>query len=178
MTPVTKIASGPIALIDRLSWAMAQVSASCLWGIFVLIMAEIIARNAFGTSIHFSWDFAGYLMGAAFTLAAPAALHRGAHVRVTALRGIFPPFCQRYLDLAVCVVGFLILAVLTFALGSMAWFSFERGTTSATVSLTPLWIPQAVMAMGTLLTLFQIVAQALRVLSGEGLTGDNAMSEI
>lgn len=165
-------------VVDRLSGYAAQISGVLLWGIFALISAEVIARNAYNTSIHFSWDYAGYLMGAVFMLAAPEALHRGAHVRVTALRGTFPPRVRHYLDLAVCIVGLLILLVLTYALGSMAWLSIVRGTTSATISLTPLWIPQSVMAFGCLLTILQMLAQLVRVLSGEDLTGDSDMIEI
>ena len=178
MIEFKRTAAAPIALIDWLSGIAALIAALCLWGIFGLISAEVIARNAVNTSIHFSWDFAGYLMGAVFMLAAPEALHSGAHVRVTALRGVFPPLYQRYLDFAACVVGFLILLALTYALGSMAWFSFVRGTTSATISLTPLWIPQSAMALGGLLTVLQMLAQFLRLLSGESLTGDSDMAEL
>jgi TRAP-type C4-dicarboxylate transport system permease small subunit len=178
MPDSTRIAAGPIAAVDRLSGFFAQISAFLLWGIFVLISAEVIARNAFNTSIHFSWDYAGYLMGAVFMLAAPEALHRGAHVRVTALRNLFAPRIRRLLDLAACLVGLLILAALAWALGSMTWFSVVRGTTSATISLTPLWIPQSVMTLGCVLACLQMLAQLLRVVSGEELTGDSDLAEV
>lgn len=164
-----------VSLIDRASSIAAEIAGICLWGIFVLILAEVVARNAFSTSIHFSWDYSGYLMGAVFMLAAAEALHKGAHVRVTALRDIMPKPMRRVMDVFVCAVGLFVMVVLIWALGSMTWGSIVRGTKSATISATPLWIPQGVMTLGCVMLFIQMLAQTAGVLRGRFLTGDSAV---
>lgn len=158
--------------IDGLTAGCAVLAALCLAGIFVLIMAEVIARNLVGTSVAFSWDYASYMMGGVFMLAAAAALKSGAHVRVTVLREPLSEAGRRGLDLTACLVGIAAVGLLLWSVSSMAWLSAERGSTSATVVRTPLWIPQAVVAAGAFVFLLQMLAQALRVVCGQSLSDE------
>ena len=158
--------------IDGLTSACGVVAAFCLAGIFVLIMMEVGARNFLGTSVDFSWDYASYLMGAVFMLASGAALHSGAHVRVTVAREPLSPPGRRRIDLAAAIVGLAVIGILLWSICSMAWLNAERGSTSATVVRTPLWIPQVVMAFGAAVFFLQMVAQIIRLFSGQQLTGD------
>lgn len=160
--------------IDTLTYGCLLAAALCLTAIFVLILAEVGARNFAGTSLDFSWDYAAYMMGALFMLAAGSALRSGAHVRVTVLLELLPPSGQRWLNLAACLAGLVVAALLLWSIGSMAWLSLERGTTSATVITTPLWLPQAVMTFGAFVFFLQMLAQALRVSIGYPLSADEA----
>ena len=160
--------------IDGLTFVCGVIAAFCLAGIFVLIMMEVGARNFLGTSVDFSWDYASYLMGAAFMLASGAALHSGAHVRVTVLREPLSTAGRRRVDLAAAMAGLAVIGILLWSICSMAWLSAERGSTSATVVRTPLWIPQVVMAFGAAVFFLQMVAQIIRLASGQVLTGDEA----
>jgi len=155
--------------VDWLSGLANILAALCLYGIFLLVGAEIILRNVFLTSLDFSWDVSAYLMGAAFMLSAASAMKNGSHVRVTALRELLSEAGARRLDLLACLVGLVIAALLTWALGQMAWLSFLRGSTSASVVRIPLVWPQAVLTFGAGLMCLQILAQLLRVIRGEAL---------
>ena len=163
-----------VQLADRASKVAGSLAALCLFGIFGLILSEVFARDFLGYSIRFSWDFAGYLMGALFLLGAGPALREGVHVRVTALRDVVPDKLKWLMDVGASLVGLLVTALIFWAIGSMAWLNFLRGTTSATVSATPLWIPQCVMAIGAAVFFLQMVAQTLRVFSGHELTNADA----
>lgn len=55
-----------LAVIDGVTDLGGYIGALSLLGILVLIAAEIFSRNFLGFSIHFSWDLAGYFMGACF----------------------------------------------------------------------------------------------------------------
>ena len=157
-------------LIERLASIALFFGTIALFGILLLILSEVFARNALNHSIHFSWDFSGYLMGAMFMLAAARALRAGVHVRVTALCELMPRKVRWLMDLAACLIGLLMVALMLWAIGSMAWLSYVRGTTSATVSLTPLWIPQTTMMVGVAILFLQMLATTLQVLSGNELT--------
>lgn len=156
-----------IARIDALTFAACVGGSICLAGIFILVMLEVLSRNIFGVSIPFSWDFSAYMMGGCFLLSSGNALKGGSHVRVTAMFEILPPASARLLSIAACVVGFAIACALTYALGDMAYLSFVRGSVSASVVKTPLWIPQSIMTIGSAIFTLQLVAQLLRARRGE-----------
>ncbi len=156
-----------ITRIDSLCVAGAVLGAACLAGLFLLIIAEVLARNLLGQSISFSWDIAAYCMGCCFFLSAGQTLAAGGHVRVTALKEVLPTRGAFAVECAACGAGFLVALVLLYAMGQMAWLSFVRGSTAASIVKTPLWIPQAVMAFGALVFALSLVARILRVIRGE-----------
>lgn len=167
MTPSTPRFHRVIAAIDGLTELGGLLGALSLLGILTLITAELVARNLFSYSLHFSWDLAGYLMGACFLMASAAAMKGGSHVRVTALVEALPPRLARKLDLFACIIGLFICGYLAWALIEMAWLSGKRGSTAATAFRIPLVYPQTVLATGAVILTLQCLAQTLRQLSGE-----------
>ena len=159
-----------LAVIDALTDLGGILSALSLLGILVLITAELIARNLFNHSFHFSWDMAGYLMGASFLLGCGSAMKAGTHVRVTALLEYLAPRHARIVEFASCLVGLAICAYLAWALVEMAMLSQMRGSTAATSFRVPLVYPQAVLALGAVLMTLQCFAQILRLARGEMLS--------
>ncbi|MFD1911215.1 TRAP transporter small permease subunit [Halodurantibacterium flavum] len=155
--------------VDRLTGLGQILAGLCLLGIFLLIGSEIVMRNLFRHSLHFSWDVSAYLMGACFMLASASALRSGSHVRVTALLETLPRAAARALEFAACLVALVIAGALAWALTDMARLSYLRGATSATVMRVPLVWPQTVLAAGSLLLCLQLFAQFLRLLRGESL---------
>ncbi len=158
-----------LSLIDRLTDVGGLASALCLLGILALILAEIFTRNLLRSSLHFSWDLAGYLMGACFLLGCASALKSGSHVRVTALLEVAPRAVGRVLEFTACLGGLLFCIALAWALIDMAVASGLRGSTAATTFRMPLVWPQSVLAAGAALMTLQCVAQLLRLLRGETL---------
>lgn len=159
-----------LAVIDGLTDAGGFLAALCLLGILFLIGGEIFSRNLLNYSLHFSWDLAGYLMGACFLLGCGSAMKGGSHVRVTALLEALPQSLGRVLELASCLVGLAICAYLTWALAEMAWLSGQRGSTAATSFRVPLVWPQSVLALGAALMTLQCLGQFLRLTRGEALS--------
>ncbi|MGA0542158.1 TRAP transporter small permease subunit [Neotabrizicola sp. VNH66] len=158
-----------IAAIDSLTELGGILGALCLLGILALIAAELISRNIFAYSLHFSWDLAGYLMGGCFLLASASALKGGSHVRVTALVEVLPRAVSRRLDLFACLLGLAICGYLAWALIEMAWLSGQRGSTAATSFRVPLVYPQGALALGAAILTLQCLAQVLRQLRGEAM---------
>ncbi len=159
-----------IAFIDFLTDLGGTLGALSLLGILALVGGEILARNVFGVSLHFSWDIAGYLMGACFLLASAAAMKGGSHVRVTALLEALPPGLARILERVACIIGLCICVMLSFALVEMALLSAIRSSTAATAFRIPLVYPQSALATGAILLTLQCLAQLLRLLRGERLS--------
>jgi TRAP-type C4-dicarboxylate transport system permease small subunit len=158
-----------IGPIDALTKAGNLLAGLALLAILGMITAEIASRNLLRSSLAFSWDYSAYAMGAAFMLGAADALRRGAHVRVTAVLDSIPRPMARVLEFTACLAGLAACVALAWALTEMAWLSFQRGSTSATVMRTPLMWPQGLVALGAIILTLQCVAQLLRLARGERL---------
>jgi len=152
---------------DRLTLIAAALAGISLLTMAGLMLTEVIARSFLSTSLTFSWEFSGYLMGAVFFFGAAYTLRSGGHVRVMLLPEVLPPCAAWWLDFAATLVGSLVAAMLAFALSQLAWISFGRSIVSFTPTQTPLVIPQSVLAFGAILLCLQLIARLLRLLRGE-----------
>lgn len=153
--------------IDRLSTWAAAIAAACLLLMAVLMMGEVIARSAFSQSLVFSWEFSGYLMGAAFLFGAAFTLRSGGHVRVSLLAEHVPPGVARGLEYFSTLVGIVVTAYILYALCDLTYSSFKRDIVSFTPTQTPLIIPQGALAVGALLLFLQMLARLIRLIRGE-----------
>lgn len=153
--------------IDRLSIWAAALAAACLLSMAILMMGEVVARSAFAQSLVFSWEFSGYLMGAAFLFGAGYTLRSGGHVRVSLLAEHVPSGVARALDYFSTLVGVAVTAYILYALCDLTYSSFTRDIVSFTPTQTPLIIPQGVLAVGALLLFLQMLARLIRLIRAE-----------
>ena len=153
--------------IDRFSVWAAALAAACLLSMAILMMGEVIARSAFAQSLVFSWEFSGYLMGAAYLFGSAYTLRSNGHVRVSLLAEHVPPGVARGFDYFSTVVGIVVTAYILYALCDLTYSSFERDIVSFTPTQTPLIIPQGVLAVGALLLFLQMVARFIRLVRAE-----------
>jgi TRAP-type C4-dicarboxylate transport system permease small subunit len=135
----------------------------------LLVAAEVVLRSGFNLSLLAADEYSGYIVVALVFLGIPYALFHDALLRVDFLFDRLRGKRKVVLSLIFDVVCLAITAVLGFYLTRMVVTTFERGTFSSTPAMTPLWIPQAVMPIGLLLTAIILVARIagrFRVLSG------------
>ena len=152
-----------LAAIDFLSRLGCYAAGACVAGATSLVLAEIVARKVFGTSLAFAWEFAAYLCAAALLLGAGHALATGAHVRVQLVLDALPPRGARVLDVLSSVAVVLIAGYLAWAVGKLAWNSFADGTRSFLPSNVLLYPFQAAFALGAVLLLLQAAARVVRL---------------
>ena len=150
-------------LVDAMGYAAAVVSAVLTLSIVVMILGEIAARSLFNISISFAWEYSAYAMGVAMFGGAAFTLRTGGHIRVSLLAGRLPPPAAHWLDVVCTFLGAGLAGYIAIAVGQLAWRSFEAGSTSPTVSATPLAIPQTAIAIGAMLLGLQFLARALRL---------------
>lgn len=144
----------------RLGGLLAAVS---LFGVFVIIVAQMVARWS-GISLRGSTDYAGYLMAASSFLAFATALDRGYHIRVTMLHANLGRRLGRWLEVWAFGLGTTIaIYVAWYACKAVVW-SRKLGDLSQGLDATPLWIPQTTMATGAILLALAFLDHFLRVL--------------
>lgn len=146
-------------ILDRLYDGAHWLACAALCIITALVVIQVGARvldtllqaagiPPVGFIIPSLAEFAGFLMVGATFLALASTLKRGVHIRVTVLLTLIPGGARRVLNI---IVGAAAAALF----GFVAWHallltvdSYQVGSVSYGIVPVPLWIPQAVMALG------------------------------
>ena len=143
---------------------------AALAGVMLVVQALVVAADAILRTVAtpFSWgvEVNTYLLVAEGTLAAPWALRRGSHFRVTLLSDRLPPTVRA----VVGVIGNAVAVVMLAALAWQAWLlvatSVERDLRSGTSLHTPLFLPQSGLALGLTLLALAFLLEAIDAWSG------------
>lgn len=138
------------SVLDALYKTAGALAALSLFGVFVIIVAQMIARWS-GQSLRGSTDYAGYLMAASSFLAFATALNHGYHIRVTMLQTMLGRRGGRWAEIWAFGVGSAIAIYIAWYACKTVWWSRKLGDLSQGLDATPLWIPQITMAVGAIL---------------------------
>lgn len=156
-----------LLLIDRLSLAAGALGAVCLALIPLLILADIGYGLLTRASLTFVWEYAAFLMAAAFFLGLAYALRTAGHVRVSLLAEYLPARAAWLLEIAATAIALYFAGFVAYAMTQFAYSSYSGGSVSFTPTATPLVIPQGVLAFGTILLTLQFAARLARLLIGD-----------
>ena len=162
-------------ILDRLYLAAAVLAGLCLVSMTLLILAQVVGRW-FGVLVPSTEDFSGFLLAAASFLALPYALREGAHIRVTLLISRLGGLSRRFSEALVLLCALPLSAYIAWALGFMAWESWQFDELTQGYVPVPLWMPQAPVALGALL-LTVALADELIALLRRGRTRYQAVEE-
>lgn len=157
---------------DRLAWASAALAALAMALLFVLMLSEILSRNLLGTSLGFSWEISGYLLGLIIFMASSWALRHDKHIRITLLREHLPAGGVRWLDLLATLIGVIIAGFFAAAFIGFCLQTWHSGTVSSTPQQIPLIAPRALMALGLIVFTATLIVRALVLVAAPELMGD------
>ncbi len=156
---------------DQLALAATYLAAACLFALTALVIAEValgmLGRVFKGLprDIPIAWEYSAYLMGAAFMLGSGLTLRAGMHVRVELLlKGGKARLARRYETIS-SLIGVIVCSLLAWTFTAFAIRSFMSNQLSQD-SFTPLWIPQAPLAIGAIVLAIEMVARLLACLFG------------
>lgn len=114
---------------------------------FLSVMLGIIGRQI-------DWNlpgldaYAGYSIAAALFLALPSTFRHGDHIRVTLLLQGLPARARAALEYWCLGIGLAVAIYLAWFSAKLVWVSHALHDVSPAADVTPLWIPQATMAIG------------------------------
>ena len=152
--------------MDRVTRALHALAAACMIGMCLLTLSEITARSLFDRSLSFVWETGSYLLGASWFLAAPYTLRTDGHVRVSLINQQLGERGSRILDFLATAAGIVITVVLFVSLSQLTFDSIKYGRTSFTPMQTPLFIPQAVLAVGMFFMTLQMIMRLFLLMTG------------
>lgn len=160
--------------LDTIYSAALWVSAACLAGIALLVgiqlvfrlvdgLLKLIGAPVLGFQILSLAEIAGYtLAGASFMALAPT-LKAGAHIRVTMLVSALPGTARRWVESAAFAFSTAVCAYGAWHLINFAWVSYRFNEVSYGVIRVPLFIPQAVMALGAIVLAVALLDETVTV---------------
>jgi len=149
--PDGTFASRYATFADRCATWGARLAGVALVAICVLVMSEIIARNVFGTSTMIADEMCGYLNVAVVFLGLAYTMQQAGFIRVELLYKTFSGRTKRIADALSVLLSFAYICIVFYYMARYVLFSFKNNVTSAELTQTPLFIPQIVLVLGTLL---------------------------
>lgn len=165
------VARGLERLGQGLSVLAEILAIICLCALILLVIAQTIMGMLASyfplaaSAMSVSWEYAGYLMGAAFMFGMAQTLRLGGHIRVNLIFDQLKGNAQRLLDLVATLASVAMMAVLAQSLTSMAVRSLTTNSLS-TASLTPLWIPEGAFALASWLFTLQLAIRVVALVAG------------
>lgn len=159
---------GPLAgAAAGLRAAAMAVSGAAVVGMMALVTFEVLLRTFVNRSTLVADEMAGYLLVAMTFLGLAPSLRDGAFIRIDTYRDRLRGGARRVLDVALVTVALAYAITVDWYLWDLLAGTWRLGTTSIQVSRTPLWIPQAVMAVGGLLLILELLVEMALVITAD-----------
>jgi TRAP-type C4-dicarboxylate transport system permease small subunit len=157
----------PTAGASLIDWVCEAVCSLFLLAMIVMIGAEAIARNVFGTSLQITDEVGGYLLVALTFLSMSVAESHGGFHRVEFVQMRLSPQMRLISQIVFELMSLVASALVTWQLIRLVLNSFRSEDVAPTPLATPLWMPQASMGIGMALlclALVRTILAKLRVL--------------
>jgi len=153
-------------LLDGLYNGAAWLAALFMIGVLAMVLLSIVSRL-----LHFHVPgtdaYAGYAMAGAGFLALAHTLKHNEHIRVTLIIGKLQGGARRAMELWALTAAVLLSGLFAFYSARLAWQSRLFNDISTSNDATPLWIPQTMMAMGTLVLFVAFLDEWVLELKGQ-----------
>ena len=153
-------------LLNAIYASTAALSALSMCGLLCMVLLSILSRQ-FHVHVPGTDAYAGYLMAGAGFLALAHTLKRGEHIRVTLVLGLFKGRARQGMEIFSLVLASLLAGLFAFYSCRLVWQSIEFHDISTGNDATPLWIPQLVMALGTVIFALAFVDELILEIRGQ-----------
>ena len=117
-------------------------------GILAMVLLTIVSRFV-GFSAPGADSYAGYAMAGAGFMALAHTLKRGEHIRVTLFISMLSGRTQKIVEVLALLIATVLAGFLAYYSVHLVYQSWEIEYVSMGIDATPLWIPQLLMALGT-----------------------------
>jgi TRAP-type C4-dicarboxylate transport system permease small subunit len=136
------------AWFDRITRVLAIVAGGLFLLCAIYIVVDILSRATLGTAPLGGREVSTYVLASGVAWSVAFTFRRRGHIRIDVVFFLLPNKLQTIFD----IVATAIMEIFAFALSYYSWelslTSFWQGAKSVTSLQTPLFIPQALMALG------------------------------
>ena len=153
-------------ILDSLYNGAGWLAAFFMVGTLVMVLTSVLGRM-FDFHLRGSDAYAGYCMAGVSFLALAQTLKRGEHIRVTLILHAVGVRTNRIMDIACTAIAVFLSCVVAWFSIRLVWQSYIFFDISQGTDATPLWIPQLVMAIGTVVLAISFVDEFVSLLFGD-----------
>ncbi|HLQ72750.1 MAG TPA: TRAP transporter small permease [Bacillota bacterium] len=154
-----------IKAIDKTTTFFGMLSGIAMVLGTLLVIAEIVARSVFSSTLYITQEYSGYLMVAITMFGIAYTLKENGHIRLTFLNKVFKGGKSKaFIDMYAFLCGFIIFAIITYATFKFFNGTFQAGTRSMQITKTYLAIPQFMLPFGSLLMTLQFLSEFLKTI--------------
>jgi len=153
-----------ISIIDCLSDLLAKLSALVLGLMTCLILLEIFLWNLFKKTTLIADEYSAYGLAALIFLGCGYTLKEKGHIRIELILNLLPEGLARFLKIVAGSISTLLLGYITWQLGRMTFSAWHYGSTSGTLTATPLWVPQALIVIGAAMFTLQMAVETMKLM--------------
>ena len=170
MTSGTDEKTSPLASLEKILGLTVRISGLALILIAVIVSIEVILRWFFSVGSTIGIEYSGYILAISSAFAFSLTLLKRGHVRVDLIK-VVSPRIEIFADV-LAILSMLLLAtcLAVFAFGTLSQ-SLSLKSVSSTPFETPLWIPQALWFVGTLVfaltTVAVLITSLIKITRGE-----------
>ena len=151
-----------LRLIDTANDWLARGSAVILALLTILILVEIGLWNTLKVTTLVADEYSAYGLAAIIFLGAGYTLKEKGHIRITLVLNLLPKRLTALVTALASSGTLFFIGYLTWQLYRMTASAHRYGSTSGTLTATPIWIPQAIVVIGAGFFALQMLAEALR----------------
>ena len=151
-----------LRLIDTANDWLARGSAVILALLTILILVEIGLWNTLKVTTLVADEYSAYGLAAIIFLGAGYTLKEKGHIRITLALNLLPKRLAALVTALASSGTLFFIGYLTWQLYRMTASAHRYGSTSGTLTATPIWIPQAIVVIGAGFFALQMLAEALR----------------
>jgi len=151
-----------LRLIDTANDWLVRGSAIILALLTILILVEIGLWNTLKVTTLVADEYSAYGLAAIIFLGAGYTLKEKGHIRITLVLNLLPKRLAALVTALASSGTLFFIGYLTWQLYRMTASAHRYGSTSGTLTATPIWIPQAIVVIGAGFFALQMLAEALR----------------
>jgi TRAP-type C4-dicarboxylate transport system permease small subunit len=161
-------------ILRAIERALTIIAVLFLFGIMVLVVADVFMRYAVNRPFSFTYDLIGlYLLAGVFFLTISDALREHAHVGVDILLHRFSPAGRRLSEIVTALVGLFVFVLICKVGFERALDNYQESDVLAGAIPWPTWISAALVPLGcgvlVLRLALQLVGNLLSLASGRDL---------
>lgn len=169
MKKIWKMLSLSIEALCRCGATLAEI---CLFLLLALVFNEVIARYVLNKPTLYSVELSEYLLIFIAFMAAGWVLQKNGHVRMHSVVNLMPRRMKTVVELLTSIIVLLFCSILVWKGMGASVMAFKGDYHSSSLLNVPLWIPYAIIPLGSLLLGLQVVVK-IGTLAGNLFSSDN-----
>lgn len=148
--------------VNKIPYAEGWFARICAFLMMILMTYEVLARYLFNKPSGFIDEVVALLLVGIIAAGLGYVMRMGGHIRVDIVTCLFPQRVQKWLRLIVGVISLISCALMCYYFYYEVIDQYQRNVTGHTVLNVKLWMPLAVLFIGFLILLVEVIREVYR----------------